>query len=72
MSLGVHKRILIAGATGSIGGALALVYAAAGVELQLHGRDVLKLGSIGEKCRVLGATVILHPLYCLLYSSRCV
>lgn len=62
MKFGAPKQILITGATGAIGGALALAYAAPGIKLHLHGRDVVKLASIGEKCRDLGATVILHPL----------
>lgn len=52
------NRILITGATGAIGGALAELYAAPGVELHLHGRDEVKLASAAARCRALGATVL--------------
>lgn len=51
------KRILITGATGSIGQALAVYYAQDGVELVLQGRDVEKLKHVSERCRQLGAAV---------------
>lgn len=52
------RRILITGATGAIGGALAEVYAAPGVELHLHGRNEAKLAAVGSRCTVLGAAVL--------------
>lgn len=53
-----NRRILITGATGAIGGALAEVYAAPGVELHLHGRNEAKLAVIGARCGELGAAVL--------------
>lgn len=52
-----NYRILITGATGAIGGALAEAYADQGIELHLHGRNVGRLEAVGERCRQLGATV---------------
>jgi short-subunit dehydrogenase len=52
------QRILITGATGAIGGALAEAYAAPGVELHLHGRNSVKLTAVAEGCAALGATVL--------------
>ena len=52
------RRILITGATSAIGGALALAYAAPGVELHLHGRNEARLAAISEMCAVLGASVV--------------
>lgn len=54
------KRILITGATGAIGGALAEAYAATGVELHLHGRNEAKLLTVAARCNALGATVLLQ------------
>lgn len=54
------KRILITGATGAIGGALAEAYAAIGVELHLHGRNEAKLLAVAARCIALGATVLLQ------------
>lgn len=51
------RRILITGATGAIGGALAEAYAAPGVELHLHGRDAAKLAAVAGRCLARGATV---------------
>ena len=51
------KVILITGATGAIGGALAMEYAAAGVSLLLQGRDTEKLAVLAHECRARGATV---------------
>ncbi len=51
------KNILITGATGGIGGALALAYAASGVRLFLQGRDTTKLAAIATRCEGLGAIV---------------
>jgi NAD(P)-dependent dehydrogenase (short-subunit alcohol dehydrogenase family) len=52
------RRILITGATGAIGSALAEVYAAPGVELHLHGRNLTQLQAVAERCRGLGAEVV--------------
>ena len=49
------QRILITGATGAIGRALAEAYAAPGVELYLHGRNEAKLAMIVGRCATLGA-----------------
>ena len=54
---GTH-RILITGATGAIGGALAEVYAAPGVELHLHGRDIVRMTAVAERCTSRGAVVL--------------
>ncbi len=56
------QKILITGATGAIGGALAEAYAAPGVELYLHGRNEAALGSVAERCAALGADVICERL----------
>jgi short-subunit dehydrogenase len=53
------KTILITGATGAIGGALAMLYAAPAVNLILFGRDTLKLEQLAEQCRSRGAGTIL-------------
>jgi short-subunit dehydrogenase len=49
--------VLVTGATGGIGGALALEYAQAGRTLVLHGRDEAKLAAIAAECRARGAVV---------------
>ena len=51
------RCVLITGATGAIGGALAREYAAPGVELLLHGRNAGQLERIAAECAALGATV---------------
>jgi short-subunit dehydrogenase len=56
------KSILITGATGGIGGALALAYAVTGVTLFLQGRDQQKLASLATRCRAQGATVETQPM----------
>ena len=48
--------ILITGATGAIGGALALHYAKPDVCLILQGRNEIKLKEIASQCKTLGAT----------------
>ncbi len=53
------RTILITGASGSIGSALALAYAAPDIVLALHGRDEEKLNRIAGDCEALGAQVIL-------------
>jgi short-subunit dehydrogenase len=50
--------VLITGATGGIGGALARNYARAGRTLILHGRDQTRLAAIAESCQALGARVL--------------
>lgn len=54
--------ILITGASGAIGSALALAYAAPGVTLILHGRNIGKLDEVGELCRQRGAHVLLEHI----------
>lgn len=56
------QTILITGATGSIGGALALDYAKEDTTLILHGRDEKRLSEISEKCESKGAKVITKAL----------
>jgi len=49
--------VLITGATGAIGSALAVEYARAGVHLYLQGRNTDLLNEVAEKCRAAGARV---------------
>lgn len=59
MSLSQPQTVLITGATGAIGGALAELYAAPEVSLILFGRDALKLAQLADQCRRRGASTIL-------------
>ncbi len=56
------RCILITGATGGIGGALAPAYAAPGVTLILQGRRLERLEEMASECRALGARVLLEAL----------
>lgn len=51
------QHILITGATGAIGSALATLYAAPGITLHLQGRNAAKLDTVAQHCRDLGAAV---------------
>ncbi|WP_252107395.1 MULTISPECIES: SDR family NAD(P)-dependent oxidoreductase [unclassified Halomonas] len=51
------RCVLITGATGAIGGALAKLYAAPGCHLVLHGRQATELSLVADKCRASGAHV---------------
>ena len=51
------QTVLITGATGAIGGALARAYAAPGRTLVLHGRNSERLQAIARACEGLGARV---------------
>lgn len=57
MSFDTPKRLLITGATGGIGGALALEYAGPGIHLWLQGRREGQLATIALACEAKGATV---------------
>lgn len=59
------RRILITGATGAIGAALALEYAQAEAKLFLHGRDEHRLHQVARRCSARGAQV-----HCLLFDVR--
>ena len=52
------RVILITGATGGIGGALAEVYAEAGTTMFLQGRNESRLAELAGRCESLGARVI--------------
>ncbi len=52
------KTILITGASGGIGAALARAHAGAGVTLLLWGRDEARLTHTADECRALGANCI--------------
>jgi len=54
----VAQTILITGASGSIGNALAKAYAMPGTTLILHGRNESKLEQTAHACRVQGAHVV--------------
>lgn len=51
------SHILITGASGAIGSALAECYAQSGITLHLHGQDRGKLADTAARCRARGATV---------------
>lgn len=51
------ETVLITGATGAIGGALARAYAAPGRGLVLQGRDAGRLAEVARDCEALGAKV---------------
>ena len=53
----MSNTVLITGASGGLGQALALEYAVAGRTLFLHGRDEGRLAAIAQQCRARGATV---------------
>jgi short-subunit dehydrogenase len=56
------NRILITGASGGLGAALARHYAAAGRTLLLWGRDSERLESVAISCRAAGAEVAMRSL----------
>jgi len=59
----VPACVLITGATGGIGGALAIEYARAGTStLILQGRNRARLDELAEVCGALGARVVQHEL----------
>ena len=55
MSSPLPGTILITGATGAIGSALALAYAAPGCTLVLHGRNAARLREVAQACEARGA-----------------
>lgn len=57
MSRIVPASVLITGATGGIGGALAQIYARPGIELILQGRNEMRLAELAANCRARGAGV---------------
>lgn len=56
------RTILITGATGGIGGALAEVYAAPGSTLILQGRNAVRLAELAAICQARGARVMTRVL----------
>lgn len=62
MSLTETTTILITGATGAIGSALAKHYAKAGAHLILQGRNNVALGALAEDCKGQGAQVSTRPM----------
>ncbi len=58
--MGEPCHILITGASGGLGAALALVYAAPGTRLSLHGRNAERLARVAAQARQRGAEVSTH------------
>jgi short-subunit dehydrogenase len=56
------KRLLLTGASGGIGGALARHFARPGVHLALWGRDLARLTAVAEVCRAAGASAEVRSL----------
>ncbi|TCM18677.1 short-subunit dehydrogenase [Novosphingobium sp. PhB165] len=56
------KKILVTGASGGLGGALAGHYAGPGVHLSLWGRDIVRLSALAEACRQAGASAEVRSL----------
>ena len=59
---GTVQTVLITGATGGIGAALAEAYAANGVTLVLQGRNEERLSEVAARCAALGARVVTQIL----------
>lgn len=59
---GCPRTVLITGASGGIGGALAMVYAQPGTTLILQGRDADRLGELAVACGRSGARVLTRVL----------
>ncbi len=53
----MQSRILLTGATGNLGGKLALRLAKPGAHLSLWGRNTIRLSAIADPCRARGALV---------------
>jgi len=64
------STILITGATGGIGAALARSYAQPGRMLILHGRDAARLASLTQECETRGAQVHGVTLICVMPPPR--
>ena len=63
MSLATRPQtVLITGATGGIGGALAMAYAEAGSTLILQGRNAARLAELAAACQARGARVLIQVL----------
>jgi short-subunit dehydrogenase len=62
MSTTAPRCVLITGATGGLGSALAREYAAPGVTLILQGRNAEVLWALAEACRAMGARVVSHTV----------
>jgi short-subunit dehydrogenase len=58
----MSRCVLITGATGGIGGALAVAYAEPGVTLILQGRKADRLAELAAQCELLGARVLTQLL----------
>lgn len=58
----MSRCVLITGATGGIGGALAVAYAEPGVTLILQGRKADRLAELAAQCESLGARVLTQLL----------
>ncbi|MGE0558038.1 MAG: SDR family NAD(P)-dependent oxidoreductase [Burkholderiales bacterium] len=56
------ESVLITGATGGLGGALAQAYAAPGTTLILQGRNTVRLAELASACTGRGARVLTHAL----------
>lgn len=56
------NRILVTGASGGLGGALARHYAGPGVRLSLWGRDPERLAAVADACRAAGASAAARSL----------
>jgi NADP-dependent 3-hydroxy acid dehydrogenase YdfG len=56
------QTVLITGATGGIGGALAMAYAEAGSTLILQGRNAARLAELAAACQARGARVLIQVL----------
>ena len=67
MTIRPPRTILITGATGAIGSALAQIYATSGVRLILHGRNPDRLQEVRHMCERLGAVVD-----CFTLDVRCI
>lgn len=62
MTSAPRSRILVMGASGKLGGALARKYARPGTRLSLWGRDQARLAAIAAICRAAGAIVEVRSL----------